>query len=239
MNRTLKLVLIASLLLNAVAGIRYLLRNFQNPPIDNTTHAFWMGRDQYLEMLPPDSLAYVFLGTSITHNFELNEHYPYVHIQNRGINGDELPGMQQRLTSILKERPLKLFIEAGINDLGSAGKRPQAIAAEMKKLIRSARSACGDRLHIYVISVLPVRNSSTEMTGYCSPEINHKIERLNELYREICADEKVTYIDAYTPLAEDGQLRGEYSVDGVHLSGKGYLRFADALFEYVKESVLQ
>ena len=45
-----------------------------------------------------------------------------------------------------------------------------------------------------------------------------------------------TYIDLYNELVdEDGLLRLEYTVDGLHLSDEGYMKVSDVLINYIKK----
>ena len=74
---------------------------------------------ELFESLSRNSHSIVFLGNSLTQNFELSEFFPNHKIKNRGINGDVSAGILNRVKSITALHPSKIFIEMGINDLGT------------------------------------------------------------------------------------------------------------------------
>ena len=52
---------------------------------------------------------------------------------------------------------------------------------------------------------------------------NDQIQKVNQGLREIAKEEKLDYIDLYSSLKDDqGNLKVEYTVDGLHLSDAGY-----------------
>jgi lysophospholipase L1-like esterase len=197
---------------------------------------YWMERDVYFEVLPADSEAIVFLGTSITHNFELTEHFAVPHLQNRGINGDNLRGMLHRMAPILSQRPNKIFIEVGINDLGADLLASEVVADDLKTLILRMNASVDSSCQLYVLSILPVRNSAEEMSTYCSPEMNTKIDSVNILYRDYCSRMGIPFIDAHQAFVHQGQMKQSYTTDGVHLSGKGYMKLAEILRPYAEDN---
>lgn len=52
---------------------------------------------------------------------------------------------------------------------------------------------------------------------------NEKIRRINEALKEMAKQKGVEYIDVYSHLIdEEGNLRLEYTVEGLHLTVEGY-----------------
>jgi len=64
-----------------------------------------------------DSSSIVFIGNSLTQQYELAEFFKNVNVKNRGINGDNSSGILSRVGDIVKFHPKKIFIENGVNDL--------------------------------------------------------------------------------------------------------------------------
>ena len=61
----------------------------------------------------------VFLGNSIIEGFDLGFYFPDHQTINRGIVGDHLDGLIERLdNSAVALKPEKLFLMIGINDIG-------------------------------------------------------------------------------------------------------------------------
>ena len=75
-------------------------------------------------------------------------------------------------------------------------------------------------------SVLPV--------GFANRISNDTIQLLNDKIKDITIKTSVTYIDLYSYfLSENNCLNDEYSFDGLHLSGKGYLLWKKILEPYL------
>lgn len=193
-----------------------------------------MERDHYFELLSQDSLAIVFMGTSITHNFELEEAFQLPHLQNRGINGDQIPGMIARLEAITRQQPRALFIEAGINDLGDGNADHTVLWDKMNTLILRLNEQLNDSCKVFILSVLPVSNSSENMPNYCSPKMNTEIRKSNQKYQDLCDVFHLTYIDLHAEFAVNGEMNPALTTDGVHLNGEGYILLGELLRPYVE-----
>ena len=135
----LKTILVISLLLNLIASFfvakrlywKYYASNtviLENDDKNvNTKIKYWLERQELFEVLPKDSNSIIFLGNSLTQHFELVELFHNMNIKNRGINGDIIEGVLNRLTPIIETQPKKLFIEIGINDLGNGISKDRVI----------------------------------------------------------------------------------------------------------------
>ncbi|RZJ56815.1 MAG: hypothetical protein EOO55_04560, partial [Hymenobacter sp.] len=60
-----------------------------------------------------------------------------------------------------------------------------------------------------------------------------RIKYLNELYRLMCKKHDLIYVDLFPGFLEGNELKQEYSFDGIHLNGKGYVYLANCLKPYV------
>ena len=85
---------------------------------------------------------------------------------------------------------------------------------------------------IQLLSVLPV-NEGKEYKGTVYLRTNEKIQALNQAYRQLAnAYMNVQFIDLYDAfLDEGGQLRPDYTRDGLHLTIAGYAALSKALQE--------
>lgn len=85
---------------------------------------------------------------------------------------------------------------------------------------------------IYVQSLLPVTtyyNKFYEHTCHWKeiPEINQKIKTVTE-------KEQVQYIDLFSHFVDaEGQMQKQYTNDGLHLLGKGYLLWKEIITPYL------
>ena len=99
--------------LHRYGGLRNLWAKINSRGIEKT----YFHRKNLFEMLPLKDSAIIFLGNSITAGGEWSELLNNPNIINRGIPGDHCDGMRERLDEVLRHRPSKIFLMAGINDL--------------------------------------------------------------------------------------------------------------------------
>jgi lysophospholipase L1-like esterase len=138
-------------------------------------------------------------------------------VVNAGVNGDNTDGMLWRFgRAVAPERPDAVVVWGGINDLGAA-REPEQVMANLARLY----ALCVE------IGAKPVACTLTP-TRRTSPNMR----RLNELIRAHAHEKGVTLADLFPALSdEEGNLRGEYSDDGAHLTPTGYGRVAEAVLE--------
>lgn len=225
-----KVVFILSVALNLVLLAYIAKRVFVNR---DSELSYFLDRDELFKTLHTDSNSIVFIGTSLTQNFELAEFFQNLNLRNRGINGDVTEGVLARIDPILITKPAKLFIEIGINDLGTGVQRDH-VAENYKELIRRIQdSSPGTK--IYVQSLFPTQVEGGRYTTYCNKKVNGDIVYLNNELRKLTSLYKITFIDTYSGFVSDGQLNPIYSVDGIHLNAAGYKLWAKILTPYILE----
>jgi lysophospholipase L1-like esterase len=185
-------------------------------------------RKNLFEMLTPKEGAIVFLGNSITAQNEWAEMLDNPQILNRGIPGDHCDGMSARLDEVLKNRPSKIFLMAGVNDL--AFYPPSKVLPKYESLVGAILTK-SPQTKLYLQSLLPVNNIVSP-----TPVDNDDIRTLNEGIRKLAEAKGLTYIDLYPLLLDlDGNLDAAYTSDGIHLNGAAYLKWKEAIKNAVGE----
>ena len=172
----------------------------------------------------------VFLGNSITEGFDLNLFFPEFQPVNRGIVGDHIDGLLERIeTSVFKLQPSKLFILIGINDIGAGD--PDSLILSNYKLLFDTLSAKLSSTEIFIHSVLP----TTKKWKNCPRE---KIVRLNEQIKQMTVIYNFTFINLY-PLfsTKEGYLKENLTRDGLHLNLTGYKLWADLLKLFLVDEI--
>lgn len=192
---------------------------------------YYARRATLFEELPIGKKDIVMLGNSLTDGCEFNELLNNKHIKNRGIVGDIVQGLIDRIGPIIAGQPKKLFIMSGVNDI-SHDVSADSIARAMEKLIVMVRQG-SPRTKIYLQSMLPFNNDVREWKLLKGRD--HVVVEANALLEQVARRQGVTWINLY-PLFVDGQgrLRAELTNDGLHLMGKGYLIWRDAIKPYIK-----
>ena len=170
----------------------------------------------YSQSYQTESADIVMLGDSITYRVDWRELLKNKQeIMNRGIDGDTTEGMYNRLDDVISMKPKKVYIMAGINDIGigySVGK----IFDNYKEIISKLRKA---DIQVIVQSTLYTSNSRA----------NAKVTMLDKLLEKYCIDNEIKYIDLNKDLAPNEILKSEYTYDGLHLNYKGYNVWRESL----------
>lgn len=193
---------------------------------------FWDQRATLFELLPVDSTTIVFLGNSITNGCEWHELFGMPNVVNRGISGDVIPGLRDRIDPVISGKPAKIFIMCGVNDI-SHHLTTDSIAHDMDLLIEKIQTVSPDT-KIYLQSVLPFNMDVRVWQNLVGKE--QQARDINARYEEIAAKRGVTWINLYPLMVDDnGNLREEFTNDGLHLLGPAYMVWRDAVMQYVKE----
>ncbi len=200
---------------------------------ENKYSTFYYQRATLFEELPVASDDIIFLGNSITNGAEWAELLGNSHVKNRGISGDVCMGVYDRLFPILRGKPAKIFLLIGINDV-SAGLPADTIVSRIEKIVQKIRCD-SPTTRLYLQSLLPVTDYYKKFSSHTShPEI---IREINAGIKEIADREGAVYIDLYSGFVdcETGKMNIEYTNDGLHLLGKGYLKWVEIIKPYVEE----
>lgn len=175
------------------------------------------------KLLKIKSTDYVFVGNSITENFEWYEYFNDIKYKNRGIGSDVISGVINRLDNIQSSR--KLFSLIGINDIIrdiSVEEMEHNYEELIDHIINEKKTQ-----QLYVVSILPIRGKLERF--------NSKILKVNQKIKNICQKKGIIYIDAHSQFIDpDGLLRNDFSVDGVHLTGAGYEKICNVLKPYLQ-----
>lgn len=194
---------------------------------------FYEQRATLFEELPVTSKDIIFLGNSITNGCEWAEILQNPLIKNRGISGDICMGVYDRLAPILKGNPAKIFLLIGINDV-SRGTSADTIVSQIGMIITKIKKE-SPKTKLYLQSVLPVNGCYNMFGGHTSRW--QVVKQINDQLKPLAEKEQVKYVDLYSHFVEGdtGKLNPQYTNDGVHLLGKGYLLWRDIVKPYVNE----
>lgn len=181
-------------------------------------------------------VQYVFIGDSITHNFE-TEAYFYGNgiVINRGIGGDSTEYLLKRFEAdVIQLKPLYAIILIGINDtwilddIMAPNNSPEDIKIKVISNMNKILEICKEKKQKTIIgSLLPTfipGNPHNKERNEMILEINAELEKL--CYRE--AQIYVNYHEGF--VAADGvTLRQGLCDDGLHPNVMGYNIMVDIL----------
>ena len=170
----------------------------------------------------------VMLGNSLTENGgDWAARLGNKNVRNRGIIGDEVMGVYDRLHQILPGHPAKLFLLIGVNDV-SHDLTTDTIVGMIRVTVERIQKESPDT-KLYLQSLLPINESFgryKRLAGKTNmiPEINKQLE-------ELAKEKGLTYINLFPLFTEKGSnvLRAELTTDGLHLKEEGYKIWVKAI----------
>lgn len=179
----------------------------------------------------------LFLGDSITQMYELNNYYSDKYfVINSGISGnitnDILDNMDKR---VYQYKPKKVFILIGTNDFGLRKNSDDELIQNIDSIIKAIKDKFPE-CKIYLESIYPINDTDDSKIDHSMVGIrtNDKIINLNKRFKDLAKDDSITYIDVYSKLIDDeGNLKLEYTRDGLHISDAGYKIITKVLSEYL------
>lgn len=187
---------------------------------------YYLDRTSLFEVLPRSQNEILFLGDSLTNRGEWSELFENPNIKNRGINGDNTYALIKRLDQITASRPKAIFIMVGINDLITK-EELEKITYKYRLILRTIKQLIPST-QVFVQSVLPVNNRTKFIVD------NNAVIALNDKLKTLVNEFKYEYIDLYSVFAIDNQLPEQYTNDGLHLNGNGYLLWKQAISKYIE-----
>jgi lysophospholipase L1-like esterase len=194
--------------------------------------AYYYHRKNLFEQLPNDENEIILLGDSITDGNEWSEMFGIPRLKNRGISGDVTDGVLYRLDEVTESKPDKVFVMIGVNDL-ARDRSVDYVLENYDKIVNQIEQDSPDT-KIYIQSVLPVNEDFEQFSSHVdkTPEIKEVNKGLKKL-----ADQKgFTYIDLFDDMSTEGdQLNPDYTEDGLHLNGEGYLVWKVEIDKYIQQ----
>lgn len=171
---------------------------------------------------------YIFLGDSITEGYNLDQYYSNYPVVNSGVGGYTTDQILEKLDKMVyRYNPTKVFLLIGTNDIAQ-DRSQEHIINNIKQIIDNIKK---NRRYteIYVESIYPINPRKEKLRD------NGLINSINNDIKQLCEERDVTYINVHDLLIDDqGNLKSEYSNDGLHLTEKGYDVVTSKIKMYLK-----
>ncbi|MGN0665816.1 MAG: GDSL-type esterase/lipase family protein [Huintestinicola sp.] len=184
----------------------------------------------------------VFTGSSLMEMFPINkllkEHGDDTEIYNRGVGGF----LSHELLEVIDVcaidlQPAKVFINIGTNDLSWSSIPISDLMSSYEKIISEIEEKVHD-VKIYLMAYYPVNYEAAaeEMKECLRIRTNEKITAANAEVKKLAEKHGQRYIDINRNLKdEQGRLKAEYTIEGMHINEDGYRAVYDDIMEYVRE----
>ena len=188
----------------------------------------------------------LFVGSSLMEQFPIYEFLQDFDlpckIYNRGIGGyttrELLESMDECVYAL---KPAYVFINIGTNDLNG----PEYCQEEL--IERYAQILQGIREHLpkaktFLLAYYPVNTVVGSRIPYMKEILkyrtNARIKAANEAVRDLAERFEMQFLDLNGPLTdEQGELKAEYTIEGMHMYANGYKPILDQLLPFLKELV--
>lgn len=185
----------------------------------------------------------VFTGSSLMEMFpiekwvkELGPNAPIVY--NRGVGGYRTTDLLPILDACVFElKPRKVFINIGTNDLSDGNISLETVMSNYDRIITQIEEKLPGVI-IYMMAYYPINYEAAaeEMKPCLLIRTNEKINRANELVAQLAAKHGQKYINVNAPLMdEQGRLKAEYTIEGMHIKPEGYRAIFEDIMTYVIE----
>ncbi len=210
-------------------GMRFIKKKLRIQQVheDNGFGPYYDQRKSLFKYLPQQSDDILFIGHSLIDGCEWAELLENPRIKNRGINGEIVKGVLIRVEEILITPPAKIFLMIGTNDIDHGYEAPE-ILKNYEKIIVFLNQRCPDT-KIYLISMLPVFKHLRHQVNTIPEDFNTGLLKLTNKYN-------CHYVDLYNQLQDaNGHLVENYSNDGWHLMGEGYVKVKGILWPLVND----
>ena len=180
-----------------------------------------------VSVLEPDI---IFIGDSIVEYYPLQELFGTAKtIVNRGIRGYQTRLLLENLDAHLYGDAVdQIVLLIGTNDIGKDIPMNEALD-NLERVIQSIAREY-PLSQIKLLSILPVNEGEKyKQTVYI--RTNEKIREWNQAYEALAsAYMQVDFVPVYDSLTDtEGQLKKDYTTDGLHLSVAGYQALSEAL----------
>ena len=189
----------------------------------------------------------VFAGSSLMEQFPIYEflldfQLPYT-IYNRGVGGfttDEFYAALEDCVFALE--PAHLFLNIGTNDLNGPEYRLSRLLDNYEKILQAIRGRL-PATRLYLMAYYPVNPAVAtipHMQEIFRHRTNARIREASEGVQALAARYGARFLDCNAGLTDaDGNLKAEYTIEGMHMYANGYKPVLDALLPVLQEIVAQ
>ena len=174
----------------------------------------------------PDSVSVIMLGNSLIRQGNWDSLLNRKDVINRGISGDNLRCMCDRLSYLKNSTAKIVFVEGGINDI--PGNNVDTLFKYYQQIISFWQAEKKIPVINLVLYISPKAGEKfPSRTDYKS--INTTVKDLNDKLQTFAIENKIDFINLNPVLSDEQalQLKDNYTTDGVHLTSNAYKIWAE------------
>jgi lysophospholipase L1-like esterase len=186
----------------------------------------------------------LFAGSSLMEQFPIYEllmdyDLPYT-IYNRGIGGYTTSELLHNMNVCIYDlNPAYIYLNIGTNDLNGPDYSEARLIERYRNIIEGIYEHLPD-VKLYLLAYYPVNPDAADipfMKETFKFRTNERIRSANRAVEKLAEETGATYIDLNEGITDtDGNLKAEYTIEGMHMYGDGYVPILKALLPYLPES---
>ena len=180
----------------------------------------------------------LFAGSSLMEQFPIYEflqdfNLPLT-IYNRGVGGYTTKELMENMEPcIYALKPAHIFINIGTNDMNEVDYTCEGLIENYRRILEGIRKNLPDT-KLYLLSYYPVNPSAAKndpvMQEVLKIRTNARISEANKAVAALAEELRATYLDVNAGITdENGNLKEEYTIEGMHMYANGYKPVFDTL----------
>ena len=180
----------------------------------------------------------LFAGSSLMEQFPIYEFLqdfdlPYT-VYNRGVGGFTTAELLENMEDcIYALQPRHIFLNIGTNDLNGPDYSQQALIERYTQILQGIRERL-PQTRLYLLAYYPINATVGGRIPYMKAVLAHRtnerINAANAAVQELAAQFGAQFLDLNGPLRdENGELKEEYTIEGMHMYANGYKPVLDQL----------
>ena len=184
----------------------------------------------------------LFVGSSLMEMFPIEEFIKEQNLPliayNRGVGGYKTEDLLKVLDVCVYElSPRRIFINIGTNDLSDASISIEEMIDNYDQILLNIKSKLPN-VELYLMAYYPVNYEAAteEMKACLRIRNNEKIDLANKEVEKLAQKHNAKFINVNTSLKDSvGNLKAEYTIEGMHINREGYLAILDDILKYANE----
>lgn len=178
----------------------------------------------------------LFVGSSLMEQFPVNEllmdlNLPLT-VYNRGIGGFTTRELREVLDVCVWElEPRHIFINIGTNDLNAPDYELSGLLERYEDILRAIREHLPET-GLTLLAYYPVNPETADpgMAQALRQRSNARIAQANQGVKELAEKLGASFLDVNGGITDSaGNMKAEYTVEGMHMYGDGYMQVLKAL----------
>ena len=186
----------------------------------------------------------LFVGSSLMEQFPIYEFLQDFDlpckIYNRGVGGYTTQELLETMDICVYDlRPAHVFINIGTNDLNGPDYRQEELIQRYTQILQGIREHLPET-KLYLLAYYPVNTVVGSRIPYMKAVMKHRtntrIQAANEAVRALAGKFGAEFLDLNGPLYDErGELKAEYTIEGMHMYANGYKPILEQLLPLLKE----